>query len=508
MPTRGASRAAEGRASVPRASTPLSRILAAGRRLARRVWPPNEQVEKPEPPNPHVRLAELIVAGHAGTAEAVSLFLQAGLQRRALAAAERLDPSHMPPRTRMALAVARQDVVAIERELQRAVPVYRAGGPSAVDALLSAEAALPAAPHLALRWFDEVGLVHPARELYGHVAHPTVHRAAQPSPHEQRWVADALLVQANRRPTTADKLSLLNDLLHRQGSRPVMVRDLERPLTIDNLTSEMPPRGTAEAPLVSVIVTCYDNAQLLRPSLESLRRQTYRQLELIVVDDASRDDTPTILREMGVLDSRIKVLHLQVNVGTYAAKNAALAMASGEFVAFHDADDWSHPERIEQAVAALTADPRRVAVSSLYTRLDPEGRFVSNAGWPLVRWTPNSIVLRRRPVLERIGYFDEHRFGSDSEYVGRLRAGFGEVAHHKVRALALLASHRAGSLMTAPQTGVDAQGRSVARRRYEERWSEALLERLVRRRSLHRERGESSSMHADMERSAPAARPD
>lgn len=472
--------------------TLVGRAMRALRALARGAALPRRPAETPRPQNPHVRLAELIAAGDDDGAEAVSLFLQAGLRRRALAAAERLDRSCLPPRTRMALAVARQDRIAIQCELAAAEQDYRDGGPAAIDALLRAEAALPAEPRLALRWFRRMGLAHPARGLYEDVSEATAETLAATSAHEQRWASDGLLIEANRRSATVDKLALLNELLGRQGLQSVAVRDAARSLTIENLAAEGPVMAAVDGPIVSVIVTCYDNAQLIPRSIESLQLQTYRRLELIVVDDASRDDTLTVLRELGAQDERVRVLHLPINVGTYAAKNAGLALASGEFVAFHDADDWAHPQRIAEAVKVLTQNPDCVAVSGLYTRLSAEGCFVSNVTWPLIRWTPNSVVIRRQLVVDRVGYFDEHRFGSDSEYVARVRAAFGERAHRKLKAIACLASHRAGSLMTATGTGVDSRGWSVARRRFEEIWSEALLERIKRGGGLHLSAGQST----------------
>lgn len=479
--------------SAARAATPAARVWRAGRRLVGWVWPRREPAERPEPPNPHRRLAALIAEGRAEGADYLALCLQAGLQRRAETAAARIDPDVLPARTRMALAATRRDRAALARELELAARDFSAGGPDALDALQRAEAALPAAPDLALAWFERLGLAHPARRAWHGGEDPA---AAPPSPHDARWAADALLVEANRQAGSLAKLALLNALLHRQGLRPVALADARQPLSVGNLAGLAEPAEPVDGPLASVIVTCYDNADLLEPSLRSLLRQTYRSIELVVVDDASRDGTVAVLQRLGAEDPRLRSVRLPVNVGTYAAKNAGLAMARGELVAFQDADDWSHPERIAQAVAALQAEPRRVAVSGLYARLDAQGQFVSQVVWPLLRWTPNSIVMRRRPVLERIGHFDEHRFGCDSEYVARLRAAFGEAAHHKLRTLAMLASQRAGSLTTDARTGLDASGLSPVRRRFEEAWSEALLQRLVEGRSLYRAPGEATSPEA------------
>ena len=91
--------------------------------------------------------------------------------------------------------------------------------------------------------------------------------------------------------------------------------------------------------LVSVIVPVYNAEPFLRRCVESILSQTYRQLEVILVDDGSPDDSGVICDQYAQLDARIRVIH-QTNQGVSAARNAAFAIARGEYIAFVDADDW------------------------------------------------------------------------------------------------------------------------------------------------------------------------
>lgn len=90
---------------------------------------------------------------------------------------------------------------------------------------------------------------------------------------------------------------------------------------------------------VSVIVPCYQNGQTVGKTIRSIQAQTERAWELIMVDDGSTDDTGEILDRFALREPRIRIIH-QKNGGVSAARNAGLAAARGEWVAFVDADDW------------------------------------------------------------------------------------------------------------------------------------------------------------------------
>lgn len=105
---------------------------------------------------------------------------------------------------------------------------------------------------------------------------------------------------------------------------------------------------------LSIIVPVYNTAAFLPRCLESLIGQTYRNLEIICVDDGSTDGSAAILDEYAAKDVRIKVIH-QENAGVSAARNRGLDAATGELVAFVDADDWLEANTYETAVQAFCA---------------------------------------------------------------------------------------------------------------------------------------------------------
>lgn len=204
----------------------------------------------------------------------------------------------------------------------------------------------------------------------------------------------------------------------------------------------------SDGPLVSVAIPAHNAEATVAEAIESVLAQTYRPIEVIVVDDGSTDGTWDVLQRFG---ERIRAVH-QENQGIAAARNAGLRAAQGEFIALMDADDVCLPERIALQVACLQAMPHLVLCCSefsaftadgevsarhgaeYYARLAPaqggvEARFPQVAELPVggqpsneegvtVRWggvyeelalgnfVHPPTVLFRRGLLESVGWFD------------------------------------------------------------------------------------------------------
>jgi glycosyltransferase involved in cell wall biosynthesis len=127
-------------------------------------------------------------------------------------------------------------------------------------------------------------------------------------------------------------------------------------------------------PVISVIVPAYNYGRFLRECLDSVFVQTFRDIEVIVIDDGSTDDTPGILES--VSEPRLK--HFRIpNGGISGARNAGLRRAPGEFVAFLDADDRWRPHKLETELAMLRAEPSVGVVFSDFVRFNEHG-FLPN----------------------------------------------------------------------------------------------------------------------------------
>ena len=106
-----------------------------------------------------------------------------------------------------------------------------------------------------------------------------------------------------------------------------------------------------ETRCVSVVIPVYNSAGTLRRAVDSVRRQTLRDLELLIVDDGSRDNSHALACELAVMDRRISVIALPENRGKSFAMNRAIETAAGRWIAVLDADDWYEAERLEVLIA-------------------------------------------------------------------------------------------------------------------------------------------------------------
>jgi O-antigen biosynthesis protein len=184
----------------------------------------------------------------------------------------------------------------------------------------------------------------------------------------------------------------------------------------------MPTRPTG-GPLVTVVTPAFRPTRALVTSIRSILAQSWQDLEIIVVDDGSRGIGEVYLDQVEQLDERIRVVRLDRNEGSFRARNVALALARGEFVTGQDADDWSHPERIERQVRPLLRNRRLVATMSRSLRLQ-EDLSLLYRGYPVTRVNASSLMLRRT-AQDRIGVFDSVRKSADSEFQRRIEAVFG-----------------------------------------------------------------------------------
>jgi len=185
-----------------------------------------------------------------------------------------------------------------------------------------------------------------------------------------------------------------------------------------------PAARRAGGTLVSVIMTAYRPGEAFLASVRSIMNQTWGDLELLIVDDASGPGYERWYEYCLEMDPRVRVIRQDVNGGTYVARNAGLDVARGRFVTFQDSDDWSHPRRIERQVTPLLRDSGAVATRSLAVRARPD--LVHQwLGYPAQRVNASSLMFRRKPVMDRIGYFDSVRKGADAEYAFRLQAAVG-----------------------------------------------------------------------------------
>jgi GT2 family glycosyltransferase len=180
-------------------------------------------------------------------------------------------------------------------------------------------------------------------------------------------------------------------------------------------------RRLSHRPLISVIMPVHDIAETwLRRALDSVRAQVYADWELCAVNDAA--PTPAVRRildEYAARDARVRITHLSRGLGIGGASNAALRMATGEFVGFLDHDDELYPDALLEVVRLLNARPETDLVYSDEDKIEPDGRRVQPFFKP--EWSPDLLlsmnyighfVVCRRRLIEAVGGFREGFDGS------------------------------------------------------------------------------------------------
>ncbi len=187
-----------------------------------------------------------------------------------------------------------------------------------------------------------------------------------------------------------------------------------------------------ESPTISVVMPAYNAADYLTDAIKSVLVQTVEDIELIVVDDGSTDDTAAVVDSFD--DDRIRPIRLEENVGVPAARNRGLEEARGEYVACHDADDRSRPDRFERQLEFLEAHDDVAAVGTGARLVDESGAVIGRKHIPTEPSLQDIIdenrfvhasMMFRRSALEEVGGYDEwFSVAQDYELVLRIAAEF------------------------------------------------------------------------------------
>jgi glycosyltransferase involved in cell wall biosynthesis len=174
-----------------------------------------------------------------------------------------------------------------------------------------------------------------------------------------------------------------------------------------------PETKSLQLPRVSIIIPTYNRSKLLRVALESALEQTYPNIEVIVVDDGSTDDTATVMAQYA---GRVTYLK-QANQDVAAARNTGIRAASGEYLTFLDDDDLILPIKIARQVQVLDFQPGVGLVHCQFYRANEDGNYLNQIGLLPEGEVLHKLVCRnfvwvgapliRRHCFDRVGLFDE-----------------------------------------------------------------------------------------------------
>ncbi len=185
-------------------------------------------------------------------------------------------------------------------------------------------------------------------------------------------------------------------------------------------------------PLVSVLMTAFNREKYIREAIDSVLSSSYKNFELIIVDDRSSDDTLAIAREYAARDGRIKVFQNEVNLGDYPNRNKAASYASGKYLKYVDSDDLIYPHSLELLVSSMEAFPdAALGIVSVYAQEEKPFPFALEPGESyrqhffvekrVLDIGPGGLIFRTDRFRE-VGGFTGKRYIGDIEINLRLAA--------------------------------------------------------------------------------------
>jgi len=175
-------------------------------------------------------------------------------------------------------------------------------------------------------------------------------------------------------------------------------------------------------PLVSIVLPTHNGARYLAEAVASIQGQRYERWELVIVDDASTDDTPRVVASLVERDRRIRAVRNAVNRKISGSLNAGFAEAHGELLTWTSDDNWHRPDAIAELVAYLDAHPDVDVAYADYTHVDEDGKPIASIVTPEPAMLAfdnvvGACFLYRRAVGERLaGYAEELFLAEDYDF--------------------------------------------------------------------------------------------
>lgn len=184
----------------------------------------------------------------------------------------------------------------------------------------------------------------------------------------------------------------------------------------------------ADFPIFSVIMACHNAAPYVRQAISSVVGQTFSSWELIIVDDASQDDSLSYIKIASQADSRVRYISSEINMGAAAARNAAIEVAKGEWLAILDADDVYLPHKLEKQYEVIKGSKSNLVlvgagcfhvnsegVRSKEYNYSPNSEVLKNNLVSMLKFPPHSSLVYRKSSFLAAGGFNV-RFARSEDY--------------------------------------------------------------------------------------------
>ncbi|SDO06766.1 glycosyltransferase family 2 protein [Alkalicoccus daliensis] len=286
--------------------------------------------------------------------------------------------------------------------------------------------------------------------------------------------ADVYFARANSEEEVSSRVAWINKVFKQYHLLEIRLDDkkVETLTPYDGLKTKVKKEIVNNEALhenkVTVLMPVYEAENQIHTALQSIQAQTWTNLEIIVIDDHSQDKTVETVKKYAEKDERIRVLQAPKNGGPYVARNIALKEATGKFITINDADDWSHPEKIEKQVKHLLEHAEVMGNMSEQARMfDDLSFFRRGRPGEYIFKNMSSFMFRREEVLAKLGHWDPVRFAADSEFIFRVKNVFGELSVVELETGPLSFQRHSKSSLTGSEAFGLPNYKMGARREYE-----------------------------------------
>lgn len=219
--------------------------------------------------------------------------------------------------------------------------------------------------------------------------------------------------------------TFVNRIIARDGGAALSRVTFEGSNVLEQLEFERPDDAAEQRELISVIMSAYNAAETIGYAARSILHQSYGNLELLICDDCSTDETPAVLAELAQ-DPRVRLFRSTAQQGTYNIRNNLIREARGSYVTFQDSDDFAFADRIERQLGFLKQQGAAAVVAQWF-RVTATGEFVFSSEHAVARLAVVSLFAPRR-LFDCFGPYRPARFGADTEFYEGLRLRLGTEA--------------------------------------------------------------------------------
>jgi len=215
-----------------------------------------------------------------------------------------------------------------------------------------------------------------------------------------------------------DKIIVWNDI---DIEIKYKIKNIDINKIMEDIKQKIEEKYKVENNIISVIVTNYNNAYFIKEVIERILKSTYKNIEIIIVDDKSTDDSVKIIKDNFKNEIESKKINLFINKqneGTYYCRNKGILLSKGSFIFFVDGDDYIGPKLIERMYNWLN-DPQH---KNYWAYQRPFSRIYMYENYEIIKhvMTPYYITMFRRRIYNYIGFYNDNRFGADTEFEERM----------------------------------------------------------------------------------------